>query len=180
MKIPPFKSSEYDCVVCRGHHKRHDGDVIVCVQAIDDPNGDRELNGKKVRFEGRGVCLSCLLSNEMDEIMAAYHQKFASTVQADPVIECTIAEAKAKVDASFCLEDYLEERGLSELHEDEPPRQCPSRKVDEHGIREVEQPRGANCGNCATRMETGTWRCPAHGVDVDAKHICDRYRPGLR
>ena len=71
MKIPPFKSSEYDCVVCRGHHKRHDGDVIVCVQAIDDPNGDRELNGKKVRFEGRGVCLSCLLSNEMDEIMAS-------------------------------------------------------------------------------------------------------------
>ena len=122
MTIPPFKSSEYDCVVCRGHHKRHDGDVIVCVQAIDDPNGDRELNGKKVRFEGRGVCLSCLLSNEMDEIMVAYHQKFASTAQTDPVIECTIAEAKAKVDASFCLEDYLEERGPSELHEDDPPR----------------------------------------------------------
>ena len=30
--------------------------------------------------------------------MAAYHQKFASTAQTDPVIECTIAEAKAKVD----------------------------------------------------------------------------------
>ena len=96
MKIVPFHTTSYDCIVCGGRHKRHDGDVIICVQAIDDPNGDRELNGKKVRFEGRGVCLSCLMSNDMEEIMAAYHQKFASTSQTDPVIEGTIAEAKAK------------------------------------------------------------------------------------
>ena len=180
MKIAPFKSAQYDCIVCGGHHKRHDGDVIVCVQTIDDPNGDRELNGKKVRFEARGVCLSCLLSNEMEDIMTAYNRRFASTAQTDPVIECEIAEAKAKADPYFSLEDYLVERGLSELHEDDPPRQRPSQRFDEYGIREAEQTRGANCGNCATRMETGTWRCPAHGVDVDAKHICDRYRPGLR
>lgn len=180
MKIAPFHATSYDCIVCGDRHKPHDGDVTVCVQAIEDPNGNRELNGKKVRFEERGVCLSCLLSNGMDEIMAAYHNRFTASVQTDPVIECTIAEAKASVDRHFCLDDYLDERGLSELHEDDPPRQRPSQKTDGHGIREAERTRGANCGNCATRMETGTWHCPAQGVDVDAKHICDRYRPGLK
>lgn len=180
MNIPPVKIARYDCIVCGGCHKRHNGDVIVCAQAVDDPDGDRELNGKRVRFEGRGVCLSCLLSNEMEEIMTAYHRRFASTAQTDPVIECTIAEAKAKADHHFCLEDYLEKRGLSELHEDDPPRQRPPQKTDGHGFREVVRSRGANCGNCATRMETGTWHCLTQGVDVDANHICDRYRPGLR
>ena len=180
MKMPPVKIAQYDCIVCGGRHKRHDGDLIVCVQAIDDPGGDRELDGKKVRFEGRGVCLSCLLSNEMEEIMTAYHRRFAASSQTDPVVECEIAEAKARADSGFCLEDYLEEHGLPLPEEDEPPCASRAMEADEDGFREVAKAQDANCGNCAVRMAGGSWHCPTRDADVDTMHICNRYKPGLR
>lgn len=115
MNSAPIKSKGYDCIVCGGRHKHHDGDVQVCVQTFEDPGGDKELNGKMVRYKSWGVCLSCLLSNEMDEIMAAYYKRFVRCTQVDPCIKLKIAEAKAKCDSRFCIEDYAAENGLEDL-----------------------------------------------------------------
>ena len=96
-----------------------------------------------------------------------------------PGIEAsTTVFVKRLIEAS---DDYLEQPEPLEMCEGNPPRQSASQKIefDAHGIREVKRPFEAHCGNCFTRMTTGTWRCPTHGVDVDIMHICDRYKPGL-
>lgn len=49
---------------------------------------------------------------------------------------------------------------------------------NESTIREV-KPGGANCLNCRRVRETDGTNCPVHGVEADARHVCDDYKPGL-
>ena len=51
-------------------------------------------------------------------------------------------------------------------------------RENESTIREV-KPGGANCLNCRRVRETGEANCPVHGVEADARHVCDDYKPGL-
>lgn len=55
----------------------------------------------------------------------------------------------------------------------------PKRRFTNHGFRLMTQRRETNCGNCRERMKAGSWHCPILDREVDDKHICDCYRPGL-
>ena len=55
----------------------------------------------------------------------------------------------------------------------------PTSCLSNHRFRLQKQRIGTNCGNCKEIRRAGSWHCPILDSEVDDKHICDRYRPGL-
>ena len=64
-----------------------------------------------------GICADCLKAHTMDELEAAPDVVKLLEPQLRDETLLAIAEAKAKLDLGFCIEDYVDEAGLREIYE---------------------------------------------------------------
>lgn len=100
------------CLCCGSTESYPAGSALLCARCTPDPDGDVTFDGERMSATPAGICADCLKMHTMDELAAAPDVVKLLEPQLRDTTLLAIAEAKAKLDPDFCLEDYVDEAGL--------------------------------------------------------------------
>lgn len=105
------------CLYCGTTGAYLAGSALLCARCTPDPDGDVTFDGVRMSKMPAGICADCLKAHTMDELTAAPNVAKLLEPQLRDTTLLTLAEAKAKLDLGFCIEDYVDEAGFREIYE---------------------------------------------------------------